>query len=113
MATDRQRAMVLEALVELIGERLGEQVGGAPAELDLKDLAPADKVRMIEAMGFTRRSSSHQPDCPYALDAGNRCNCVPPAPEWGAPQDVLVHLGETYEKRRRRPRQRIPAVERY
>lgn len=110
--TAPQRAMILDALVELIGERLGELGGGAPAELDLKGLDPVDKVRMIEAMGFTRRGSSHQPDCPYALDAGNRCNCVPPAPEWGAPQDVLVLLGETYEQRRDRPRQRIPDVER-
>lgn len=84
-----------------------------PGTLQVANLSPEEKVRLIEEMGFTRTGSSHQPDCPYAIDAGFKCNCVPPAPEWSAPNDVLEHLGETYEERRTRPRKPIPAVERY
>lgn len=76
-------------------------------------LPAAEKLALIEAMGFTRMGSDHQPDCPYARDPGFICNCVPPAPEWSAPNDVLEYLGETYEQRRARPRKPIPAVERW
>jgi hypothetical protein len=75
-------------------------------------LPAARKVAILTAMGFTPTGSSHQPDCPYTIDAGNKCNCVPPATMWAQPRDVDAHRGETYEERRDAPRQPIPEVER-
>lgn len=74
---------------DAISRFLADKSEGSLAALD-----PAEKVRMIEAMGFTPMGSSHQPDCPYALDAGLVCICVPPATVWNAPDDVLKHRGE-------------------
>lgn len=71
-----------------------------------------EKVAALDAMGFTPLGSDHQPDCPYALDPGLRCNCVPPATVWAQPHDVDVLRGETWEQRKAAPRRRIPDVER-
>lgn len=73
---------------------------------DWRTLLPAEKVRIIEAMGFVRTGSDHQPDCPYALAAGYRCNCVPPANEYAMPPDVARHLGQDWESRLARAKNR-------
>jgi hypothetical protein len=75
-------------------------------------LEPADKIAALEAMGFTPIGSSHRYDCPYSIDAGNRCNCVPDPTMWSPPHDVLVYTNQTYDERRRAPREPIPDVER-
>lgn len=73
-----------------------------------RTLSAERKVEIITAMGFTPLGESHQPDCPYAHDAGLRCNCIPPATVWGQPRDV----DELRHEAAKKPRA-IPEVERW
>lgn len=68
-------------------------------DADWQGLPPEEKVRIIEAMGFTPFRDSHQPECPKVWDRGLICNCVPPTTVWGPPTDVQVLRKETWEDR--------------
>lgn len=82
---------------------------------DWKALPPTVKLELVEAMGFSRVWTEHQPECPYAIDAGMRCNCIPPGTSFHPPHDVVKELHETYEELRQRPKslRRIPPIERW
>lgn len=103
-----------DALTTSVEDRLDrlEQLAGisrtpeAPAVVDnavlfaqARNLPPALKVQLVEAMGFTPKGSAHDNDCPAPHMRGIRCNCVPPATVWSAPNDVDVHRKETWEDR--------------
>lgn len=80
----------------------------------LRTMTPVGKLAIIEAMGFTRVGSDHQPDCPHAINAGYLCNCVAPADTFSMPIDVLAFLKQDYESRMADKRDRtIPEVERF
>ena len=66
----------------------------------LKQLPAAEKLRALKAMGFTAFREPHTYDCPRNVSDGFRCNCVRPPTHWGAPEDVSMHMGETWEQRR-------------
>jgi hypothetical protein len=82
-----------------------------------KNLPAQLKVDALKAMGFNPVGSDHTAECPYVLDSGYVCNCVPPATMWAQPKDVDELRGETWEQRRERavngPKRVIPAVERW
>lgn len=82
---------------------------------DWKALPAAVKLELVKAMGFSRTWAEHTPECPYALDAGLRCNCVAPGTSFNPPRDVIEELGETREELRQRPAhlRRIPHDERW
>ena len=74
---------------------------------DWKNIPPADKLAVVEAMGFTPVWEEHQPDCPHAAlfddddpddVLGLICVCVPPGTSFHPPRDVRVELGETREQ---------------
>jgi hypothetical protein len=65
----------------------------------LRAMPPAEKVRIIEAMGFSRHGDEHTPDCPANPDDGLRCICVPDADHYAAPDDVVAFWGQTWDER--------------
>jgi hypothetical protein len=73
-------------------------------DADWGRLAPEEKVRIVEAMGFVAFRDPHQPECPIVWDSGLLCNCVPPTTTWGPPPDVQVLRKETWEDRTRQAR---------
>lgn len=61
---------------------------------------PAElKMAIIKAMGFRPMGEMHTRDCPAAMSSGIICQCVPGPTEWSPPNDVMVHMGETWEER--------------
>lgn len=67
-------------------------------------LDPGEKVRIIEAMGFSPSSSDHSPGCPAWTDEdgennGYLCQCAGEPTAWNAPRDVQEARGETWERR--------------
>lgn len=64
-----------------------------------RNLSPRRKLEILVAMGFVRQGDNHQSDCPYVLDSGYLCKCVPPPSWWHAPTDVQVFMRETWEDR--------------
>lgn len=69
------------------------------------------KLEVLAAMGFTRFGADHQEDCPYNIDAGYRCNCVPPTSSWSAPEDVQIELKETWADRLEQAKKPRPIYE--
>lgn len=69
-------------------------------EVDYKNMDAAEKVRIIQAMGFTPTGDDHDSGCAKLVNRGYICNCVPPATWWMQPSDVDVLRHETYEERR-------------
>jgi len=65
----------------------------------VEGLSPLQKVALIEAMGFQRVGSDHQPDCAYAQDEGLVCACVPPADTYSMPDDVEKFLNQDWDSR--------------
>lgn len=76
------------------------------SEPDWATMDAAEKVRILQAMGFIRRGESHQPDCPAQFDRGLRCNCVPDSDHYMVPPDVQALWGQTYEERLAKARAR-------
>lgn len=116
----QQKIAIIQALVGQ-PEQEPKQEPARPTNWDelmaqAKSLPAQFKVDMITAMGFTPIGSDHTDSCPYAIDSGLVCNCVPPSTMWAQPNDVDELRGETWEQRRERavngPPRRIPAVER-
>jgi hypothetical protein len=68
-------------------------------ETNWRSLDPGEKVRIVEAMGFTRRSEDHTPDCAAGFDAGFRCNCVPDPDHYTVPTDVIALWHQTWDER--------------
>lgn len=75
-------------------------------EVDYKSMPAADKVAILLAMGFSPQHYAHTPDCPAAMDGGNRCNCVPDATVWVQPADVDKFRHETWHERLAKSRAR-------
>jgi hypothetical protein len=68
---------------------------------ELRD--PATIVQVLDDLGWHKVADDHQPDCPAMVDpVGLRCQCVPPAVTWSAPNEVLSHLGEDWDSRKNR-----------
>lgn len=112
---ETRRFLSNTAFVDLEDEE--EQETGTGGLVALAKDMPADrKVELIKAMGFQPIGSDHTADCPYAVDPGLICQCVPPATQWAQPRDVDELRGETWEQRREQatngPARRIPAAER-
>jgi len=94
------QAFRLAAATLTLIRTLPTSLGAAEPESEpvWETLPPAEKVRIVEAMGFTRCGSDHQPDCPASLAPGEyRCQCVRPPDEYGLPPDVATHLGQDWE----------------
>lgn len=70
------------------------------------ELPAPEKVKIIEAMGFVPMGDAHEWDCEARWDTGLRCNCVPPATWWEAPEDVRRHRHETWDERLKRAKAR-------
>lgn len=67
---------------------------------DPADWPPEEKVRLIEAMGFTPTYDEHTGDCPAQMDPrGVICICVPSTTFWTPPTDVVEHRHETWAER--------------
>ncbi len=84
----------------------GPDVRSMVPDLGWGALKPWEKLRIVEAMGFTRVHSDHDPDCAALLGDGYRCGCVPPADKFSMPEDVAQHLKQDWDSRRARAEQR-------
>lgn len=65
----------------------------------LRELDPARKVEIIEAMGFVPTWDPHQADCVARSDSGLICICVPDPTMWRPPLDVQTYRRETWDDR--------------
>jgi len=80
------------------------------SEVDWASLPAEQKVEIIKAMGFSRQSEPHQPDCPRGMfGSGYICQCVPPSDRFCMADDVAEHLGQTWGQRRDRRRRQVDA----
>jgi hypothetical protein len=69
-------------------------------EVDWAALPPAEKVAIVEAMGFVPMGASHTYDCPLTIGGpGFICNCVGEPTGWVGPKDAQEMRGETWEQR--------------
>lgn len=85
---------LVDKLAAVVKPQSAEEIG------PFGKLTPERKLKVLKAMGFQAYRDDHQPDCEYAIDAGNRCQCVRPATSWSAPHDVVVAMHETYDERK-------------
>lgn len=60
---------------------------------------PGVKIQLLKAMGFRPSRTAHTGDCPKRTSSGYLCNCVPDPTVWLGPEDVIKHMGETWEER--------------
>jgi len=74
--------------------------------LDWAGLPPEEKLRIVKVMGFTGLANPHTADCPAGYGSGYLCQCVPEPTLYQPPQDVLEYLGETWEDRLAKARER-------
>lgn len=72
-----------------------------------EDFPPERKVQLLKAMGFTPYGRTHDRNCVSLQGSGLICTCVQPEKKWRNPEDVTAFLGETYEERRLKTRERI------
>ncbi|WP_409238410.1 hypothetical protein [Streptomyces sp. PA5.6] len=72
-----------------------------------KDLTPEQKLALLDAMGFTSHRPIHSIGCTSLRGSGLSCTCARPQTHWLAPEDVVVHMHETFEERREETDERI------
>lgn len=72
-----------------------------------KDLIPEQKLAILKAMGFQARRPMHTIECTSIQGSGLICTCARPQTHWEAPEDVVVHMHETWEERRAETEERI------
>lgn len=73
-------------------------------ETDWAAVSPADKLAIVEAMGFSPSQSNHTRDCPRTMGRGFVCCCIQPPPRFTPPRDVLAFMGESMDDRAARAR---------
>lgn len=78
------KRVALDALEEIKNAASGD-------DTDWINLDPAEKIRIIRAMGFTPHQDPHDIGCPKVISSGYRCNCIPPPATWWPPRDVEAY----------------------
>lgn len=63
----------------------------------VRALSPEGKIDLFKHLGMSRVGDSHTNDCPGGPATGLVCQCVPPESMWRHPEDVRVHLKETWK----------------